>query len=84
MDIEKLIMQLENVKANDTKSTTALDLDVDSRKKMEMEEDYIELSLPKIRIVGVGGAGNNFASALFSNVTSKLVEIIAINTDASQ
>ncbi len=45
----------------------------------------IELSLPKIRVIGVGGAGNNFITALYESSKSwRIVEIIAMNTDAGQ
>ena len=47
--------------------------------------DIITLSLPEIRVIGVGGAGNNFITALYDKLRShRTVETIAINTDAGQ
>lgn len=84
MDIENLIMQLETNSDTNKRSILEQGLSIESRKQMGDSDSFLDLALPKIRIIGVGGAGNNFASALFSQVSSKLVEVIAINTDASQ
>jgi len=77
MDIENLLLQLDGIEKSPQ-----------PRKIITAEEDLndiIRLSLPKIRVIGVGGAGNNFTTALFSSTDYwRLVEIIAMNTDASQ
>lgn len=74
MDIESLIAQL-----------AAEAVSGDAERSSKNIEDPIMLRLPKIKVIGVGGAGNNFVTALFERMhNSKIVETLAINTDASQ
>lgn len=49
------------------------------RKNFEEEEDF-EFGLPRITIVGCGGAGNNTVNRLY-NIGIEGAETIAINTD---
>ncbi len=78
MDIESLIAQLS--------SSTVDQASIVRRENISEEiEDLTTLKLPKIKVIGVGGAGNNFVTALFENMhNSRIVEVIAMNTDASQ
>ncbi|MEX0568814.1 MAG: cell division protein FtsZ [Candidatus Njordarchaeota archaeon] len=79
MDIENLLLELDsNIQPIGIHKPT---------QKTENDDlsEIIKLSLPKIKVIGVGGAGNNFTTALYkSNDYWKIVEIIAINTDAGQ
>ncbi len=78
MDIENLLLQLDS---------NNLGEHINLRGNQQEDEltNIINLSLPKIRVIGVGGAGNNFTTALFNSSRYwRLVEIIAMNTDASQ
>lgn len=79
MDIENLLLELDsNIRPIKVQSPQI------KTEKDELSE-IIKLSLPKIRVIGIGGAGNNFVTALYqSNNFWKIVEIIAMNTDAGQ
>lgn len=79
MDIENLIAQLSSDEDKYRPLTE------DGNHNRDLAEDLATLKLPKIRVLGVGGAGNNFVTALFNGIhSSRIVEIIAMNTDASQ
>ena len=77
MDIENLLQQLDSI--NIAKHIQSNDQSDDELTKI------INLSLPRIKVIGVGGAGNNFTTALYSSHNYwRIVEIIAMNTDAGQ
>jgi len=46
-------------------------------------DEYLRNKIPKIRVLGVGGAGNNTVTYL-NEIGIKYVETIAVNTDAQQ
>ncbi|MCR8454862.1 MAG: cell division protein FtsZ [Candidatus Korarchaeota archaeon] len=74
MDIESLIAQLAAESVSESMESSP-----------KIIEDSTPLQLPKIKVIGIGGAGNNFVTALFERMrSSKIVETLAINTDASQ
>ena len=77
MDIESLLSELDdNIKPIQNPNERIRDDEL---------TNIIQLSLPKIKVLGVGGAGNNFITALYEySKTWRTVETIAINTDAGQ
>lgn len=48
----------------------------------ELQEQQSELTLAKIKVIGIGGAGNNIVSSMVKSSYDGFVEFIAANTDA--